>query len=65
MRRGLSAALSGAPRLAGNEVAFPFPATAGTVGEELTINIIDVFKFNEAGKVVSMRAFWGPNNIGS
>jgi steroid delta-isomerase len=39
--------------------------TAGTPGEELTISIIDVFKFNEAGKVVSMRAFWGPNNIGS
>ena len=61
----LSAALSGAPRLAGNEVAFPFTVTAGTPGEELTISIIDVFKFNEAGKVVSMRAFWGPNNIGS
>tara|TARA_E500000178_G_C16561571_1_gene547581 strand:+ start:66 stop:449 length:384 start_codon:yes stop_codon:yes gene_type:complete len=57
------ASLSGNPRLAGNEVAFPFNVTAGAPGEEIVINIVDVFRFNEEGKVVSMRAFWGPDNI--
>ena len=57
------ACLSGNPRLAGNEVAFPFNVTAGAPGEEIVINIVDVFRFNDEGKVVSMRAFWGPDNI--
>ena len=57
------AELTGNPRLAGNEVAFPFNVTAGAPGEEIIINIVDVFRFNEEGKVVSMRAFWGPDNI--
>ena len=57
------ASLSGNPRLAGNEVAFPFNVTAGAPGEEIVINIVDVFRFNDEGKVVSMRAFWGPDNI--
>jgi steroid delta-isomerase len=26
------------------------------------MDIIDVFKFNDAGKVELMRAFWGPEN---
>ena len=59
------AELTGSPRLAGNEVAFPFTVTAGTREQEITINIIDVFRFNDAGKVATMRAFWGPDNMNS
>ena len=59
------AELTGSPRLAGNEVAFPFTVTAGTPEQEITINIIDVFRFNDAGKVATMRAFWGPDNMDS
>ena len=59
------AELTGSPRLAGNEVAFPFTVTAGTPEQEVTINIIDVFRFNDAGKVATMRAFWGPDNMNS
>ncbi|MBL6902092.1 MAG: nuclear transport factor 2 family protein, partial [Luminiphilus sp.] len=59
------AELTGSPRLAGNEVAFPFTVTAGTPEQEITINIIDVFRFNDAGKVATMRAFWGPDNMNS
>ena len=59
------AELTGNPRLAGNEVAFPFNVTAGAPGQEIVINIIDVFKFNEDGKVMTMRAFWGPDNMAS
>jgi steroid delta-isomerase len=47
--------LTGTPRCAGNAVAFPFNAV---VGDTLRIEIIDVFEFNAAGKVVSMRAYW-------
>ena len=48
------AELTGNPRLAGNEVAFPFNVTAGAPGEEIVINIVDVFRFNDEGKVVSI-----------
>jgi steroid delta-isomerase len=44
-------------------VAFPFKVTAGAPGQEIVINIIDVFKFNDEGKVATMRAFWGPDNM--
>ena len=59
------AELTGSPRLAGNEVAFPFTVTAGTPEQEIIINIIDVFRFNDAGKVATMLAFWGPDNMNS
>ena len=60
----MAASLTGEPRLAGNEVAFPFQVIAGQPGEEIQINIIDVFRFNAEGKVDLMRAFWGSNNVG-
>jgi len=31
----------------------------------MVINIIDIFKFNDDGKIATMRAFWGPNNVAS
>ena len=59
------AELTGNPPVAGNEVAFPFNVTAGAPGQQVVINIIDIFKFNENGKIATMRAFWGPNNMTS
>ena len=59
------AELTGNPRVAGNEVAFPLNVTAGAPGQQVVINIIDIFKFNEDGKIATMRAFWGPNNVAS
>jgi steroid delta-isomerase len=61
----VDAVLTGEPRLAGNEVAFPFKVTAGQPGEEVEISIIDIFRFDTEGKVDLMRAFWGANNVGS
>ena len=61
----VEAALTGQPRVAGNEVAFPFQVIAGQPGEKIQNNIIDVFRFNAEGKVDLMRAFWGSNNVGS
>ena len=61
LKSGAKLALSGEPRCCGNAVAFPFQALMPGV----TIDIIDVFEFNEAGKVNSMKAYWGPENMKS
>ncbi len=50
--------LTGTPRCTGNAVAFPFKA----VMPGMQVEIIDVFEFNDAGKVACMRAYWGPEN---
>ncbi len=56
------AELSGPIRLAANEVAFPFQITIGAADAPMYMDIIDVFTFNNEGKVMLMRAFWGPEN---
>lgn len=57
---GVEAQLSGEVRLAANEVAFPFTVKISAANMEM--RIIDTFRFNAAGEVVEMRAFWGPSN---
>jgi len=44
-------------------LAFPFMITIGAGDSAVTIDIIDVFTFDDAGKVITMRAFWGPENM--
>lgn len=58
LQAGIKLTLTGTPRCAGNAVAFPFQVQA----PGMEIDVIDVFEFNDAGKVVSMRAYWGPEN---
>ena len=53
--------LTGTPRCAGNAVAFPFQVRM----DAMVIEAIDVFEFNDAGKIASMKAFWGPENMQS
>ncbi len=55
---GVKTELTGPVRCAANSAAFPFKATMGPS----TIEVIDVFEFNPEGKVISMRAYWGPEN---
>ena len=55
--------LAGTPRCAGDSVAFPFRAIINMNGNPAHIEIIDVFRFNEEGKVVEMKAYWGPENM--
>lgn len=57
---GTKLELTGEPRCAGNSVAFPFKALPGG---DMSIEIIDVFEFNDDGKVTSMRAYWGDENF--
>ena len=56
---GAKLQLTGPPRCAGNAVAFPFQAVMPGV----VIDIIDVFEFNHEGQIISMRAYWGPENF--
>lgn len=56
---------TGEPKFAGGELAFPFMITIGSGADAMTIDIIDVFSFDDHGKVVAMRAFWGPENMAS
>jgi steroid delta-isomerase len=56
----LQVELSGPIRVAGNECAMPMLAELSMGDQTLYIDVIDVMKFNDDGKVESMRAFWNP-----
>ena len=56
---GAKLRLTGDPRCAGSAVAFVFQVVMG----DNTIDIVDVFYFNDAGKVIDMKAYWGPENF--
>ena len=55
---GAKLALTGNPRCAGHAVAFPFQVQI----PGMTIEVIDVFEFDDQGRVRSMKAYWGPEN---
>ncbi len=58
----LSLVRTGPVRIAANEAAFPFELVMEVDGKLMKSKIIDVFRFNKEGKIVSMRAYWGPSN---
>jgi steroid Delta-isomerase len=47
-------------RSGGHEAAFAF---AITVGGAMRIEPIDVMTFDDDGKITTMKAYWGPQNI--
>lgn len=55
----VSIAHDGPVRCAGNSVAFPLIASSPTS----KLHVIDVFDFGRGGKIVQMRAYWGPDNL--
>jgi steroid delta-isomerase len=61
----IKAELIGSARCAGNAVAFPLSVTFGAGDAVMKLEAIDVFEFNEAGKIQSMKAYWGPENCSS
>ena len=77
VKNGARLEQQGQTRIAGNSAAFAFTVSVGAmtnvdpdiaVAVELpkggmTIDVIDTFTFNEAGKVTEMKAYWGPSNI--
>jgi steroid delta-isomerase len=54
--------LQGPVRTASNSAAFAFSSYLTRDGVDIRIDVIDVFQFDPAGKIRSMRAFWGPEN---
>jgi steroid delta-isomerase len=63
MATGAKLELLGDPRCAGDSVAFPFAVKLAHEGAAMVIEVIDTFRFDDAGKVVEMRAFWGSGNV--
>lgn len=59
----LTVTLEGEVRVAGNTCAFPFKVSLIYNGRPTVIRPIDLFEFDEAGKITSMRAYFGPSNI--
>ncbi len=58
----LKAELTGDIRCAGSSAAFPFYVIAKIGDAQMKIEVIDVFEFNEQGRVTSMKAYWGRDN---
>ncbi len=50
---------TGPVRVAGREAATPCVILMGPEGEQNALDVISVMVFDEAGKIVSMRAYWG------
>jgi steroid delta-isomerase len=55
--------LTGPIRVAGGEAAFPMLGTIGSPDDPSYLDIIDVMRFDEHGRIVSLRAFWSVDAI--
>jgi len=62
MTMGITLTLEGPVRTVAHYAAFPFSIHMNTPKGHRRIDVIDLFRFNDAGKIVEMRAFWGPQN---
>lgn len=62
MKTGAKLKLEGPVRTAGDCAAFAFSVSLA-FNETARIDVIDTFRFDEGGKVVEMRAYFGPNNM--
>lgn len=62
---GYTFAPEGAVRIAGNHAAVAAIATCDKADPPFWLETLDVFEFDDAGKIVSMKAYWGPTNMHS
>ncbi len=61
---GADVVLTDTIRVSERTAAFPFRAVIKKIdGPTLTVEVIDIFEFNEAGKVEKMTAHFGPSNV--
>ncbi|WP_108812043.1 nuclear transport factor 2 family protein [Sphingorhabdus sp. Alg231-15] len=61
---GAKVELTDSIRISAETAAFPFRAEIGQGGGKvLIVEVIDIFEFDEAGKVEKMTAHFGPSNI--
>ena len=63
MKTGAKLKLEGPVRITGDYAVFPFSVNLNFGDGPKRIDVIDTFRFNAAGEVVEMRAFWGPTNM--
>jgi steroid delta-isomerase len=54
--------LTGPVRYADNAAVFPLICTVILGDSKFKIDVIDIFEFNNNGRVQSMRAYWGAEN---
>jgi steroid delta-isomerase len=47
----------------GSTAAIPLQSRSTRDGRRVVVDIIDIFTFDEAGSISSMRAYWGPENV--
>jgi steroid delta-isomerase len=47
----------------GSAGAAPLQSRSTREGRPVTLDIIDVFTFDDRGLITSMRAYWGPDNV--
>ncbi|MCW2796234.1 nuclear transport factor 2 family protein [Nocardioides sp.] len=52
-------------RITGGEAAFLFEVRTTSDGVTYSLSPIDVMTFDDDGLVTSMRAFWGPGDLGT
>jgi steroid delta-isomerase len=60
---GPTVRLSGPVRIAGAFGAAPLQSDAVRDGRAVRLDIIDVMRFDDAGRILSMTAYWGPENV--
>ncbi|OAN66666.1 nuclear transport factor 2 family protein [Sphingomonas sp. TDK1] len=63
MRTGAKLELDGPIRLAGNVAVFPFHVLLTHGGQPTRIDVIDLFQFDENGKIALMQAYWSQDNV--
>jgi steroid delta-isomerase len=63
MQTGAKLKLEGPIRVCGPYAAFAFSVLLNLGGKDMHVDVIDTFKFNDDGKVVEMRAYFGPTNM--
>jgi steroid Delta-isomerase len=63
MQTGAKLELQEPVRIVQDYAAFAFAVVLDFDGSIKKIDVIDTFKFDDAGKVIEMRAFWGPTNL--
>lgn len=47
----------------GNQAAMAFKLYMDVGGQEITIDVVDVMKFDESGKIIEVMAHWGRDNV--
>ncbi|MFD0363929.1 nuclear transport factor 2 family protein [Nocardia sp. GCM10030253] len=50
-------------RIAGNHAAFMFTIVTKFGDQRFTLTPIDVMEFDDDGKIISMRAYWSPEDM--